>query len=59
MLMHLDIAPVLKCNGHGLESWLVGHLREKQCILKGETQHVNVYDSVQYGKMHTGAANFF
>ena len=36
MLVHVDSAPALKCNGVGLESWLTGHLGKGNvyCTLK-------------------------
>ena len=49
----MDSAAALKCNGSELESWLVGHLREKQCTLEGQAQYVNVQGSVHWEGVHS------
>ena len=41
-LQHMDRAALLKCNGHGLESWLAGHLDKRGVHLRGG-QYVNVW----------------
>ena len=34
-LWHMDSVAAIKCNRYGLESLVAGHLRERQCALKG------------------------
>ena len=53
MLLHVDSAAALKCNGYDLKSLLAEHLRQWQCTLLG-AWYVNVLGSVQCVVVYTG-----
>ena len=62
--MMLSSAPAFKCNGYRFKSSLTGYLGEGSVHWRGSpacecTGESTLGDSVKYGRMYTGGANFF